>query len=123
MPTYEYQCTKCERVFEIFHGISIKAKRSIATDCERCDNKAPVQRLIGRGAGVIFKGSGFYETDYRSESYKKAAKAEKESAKTGTDGAKSDSAKGNGAKTDKSKSDSVASKPAGSCGKSGSEKS
>ncbi|MCP4246589.1 MAG: zinc ribbon domain-containing protein [bacterium] len=78
MPTYEYQCTKCERIFEEFHGITAKPLRTIATDCDQCNNKAPVQRLIGSGAGVIFKGSGFYETDYRSESYKAAKKAEKD---------------------------------------------
>jgi len=79
MPTYEYQCTKCERIFEVFHSITAKPLRIVETDCERCTNRAPVRRLIGMGAGVIFKGSGFYETDYRSESYKAASKAEAES--------------------------------------------
>ena len=80
MPTYEYQCTKCKRVFEVFHSITAKALRTIATDCQQCNNKAPVQRLIGSGGGVIFKGSGFYETDYRSQNYKAGEKAEQKAA-------------------------------------------
>jgi putative FmdB family regulatory protein len=78
MPTYEYECTKCGRIFEVFHSMTAKPRKWIETDCAKCDHRAPVRRLIGTGAGVIFKGSGFYETDYRSESYKKAEKAEKE---------------------------------------------
>ncbi|HUU85311.1 MAG TPA: FmdB family zinc ribbon protein [Phycisphaerae bacterium] len=101
MPTYEYQCTKCDRVFEVFHSIMAKPKRRIPTDCRRCDNMATVRRLIGSGAGVLFKGSGFYETDYRSESYKKGAKAEKEAATAAKDGGKSDAASGKSASPDK----------------------
>lgn len=81
MPTYEYECRKCSKVFELFQPITARAKRFIKTDCSKCNNKAPVIRRIGTGAGIIFKGSGFYQTDYRSESYKKDAKAEKEAAK------------------------------------------
>ena len=67
MPTYEYECNKCG-VIEIFHSIS-------AAPCEKCpDCGAPVKRLISAGAGILFKGSGFYETDYRSQSYKDGAK-------------------------------------------------
>jgi len=91
MPTYEYQCTRCNRVFEVFQSITAKPLRVLDTGCAECDDHAPVQRLIGAGAGVIFKGSGFYETDYRSESYKKGAKAETASA-ADTSG-KSDSSK------------------------------
>ena len=80
MPTYEYECTKCGRIFEEFHSISAKPLRVIETDCSKCDNKAPVHRLIGTGAGVLFKGDGFYQTDYRSDSYKAGAKAETKSA-------------------------------------------
>jgi putative FmdB family regulatory protein len=88
MPTYEYECTKCGKLFELFQSISAKPKTTIATSCTECRNKAPVVRRISGGAGVIFRGSGFYQTDYRSESYKKAAKAESESAsgKTKTEG-------------------------------------
>jgi len=71
MPTYEYKCENCGHEFERFQSINAKPLRK----CPAC-GKNRVKRLIGLGAGVIFKGSGFYETDYRSESYKKAAKKE-----------------------------------------------
>ena len=106
MPTYEYQCTKCGKVFEVFHSITAKPKRWIDTDCEKCSNRAPVRRLIGTGAGIIFKGSGFYETDYRSDGYKSAAKAEKDarSKSTSDDSKKTESSKSETtASTDKSK--------------------
>ena len=106
MPTYEYECTKCGEVFELFQSITDRPKRSIKTDCKRCNNRAPVTRRISGGAGIIFKGSGFYQTDYRSEEYKKAAKADKESSdgKSGTDAAKPDrkgASKDDGGKSDK----------------------
>lgn len=75
MPTYEYACEACEHEFEEFQSITAAPLRS----CPRC-GKLRLRRLIGTGAGLIFKGSGFYETDYRSESYKKAAEAEKKNA-------------------------------------------
>lgn len=74
MPTYEYQCTECGSVFDVFQ--SIKAAPLKKADCESCGAKRPVKRLIGTGGAVIFKGSGFYQTDYRSESYKSAAKSD-----------------------------------------------
>ncbi len=67
-------------MFELFQSIVAKPKRTIATQCDQCHNKAPVRRCISAGGAVIFKGSGFYATDYRSDSYNKAAKAEKEAA-------------------------------------------
>jgi putative FmdB family regulatory protein len=76
MPTYDYRCRKCGRMFELFQSIKAEAEEFIETDCEKCENRAPVERCIGTGGGLIFKGSGFYQTDYRSESYKQAAKAE-----------------------------------------------
>jgi putative FmdB family regulatory protein len=76
MPTYDYECTKCGKLFERFQSITAKELQTIETDCRECSNNAPVVRRIGGGAGIIFKGSGFYQTDYRSESYKKAAKSE-----------------------------------------------
>lgn len=82
MPTYEYECTKCGELFELFQSMTEKAKRTIKTDCKECNNKAPVCRRIGTGGGVIFKGSGFYQTDYRSESYKKGAEADKPKSET-----------------------------------------
>lgn len=74
MPTYEYECKKCNRVFDVFQSITDKPLQK----CPKC--KCPVRRLIGRGAGIIFKGSGFYQTDYRSEHYRKRAAEEKKSA-------------------------------------------
>ncbi|MHC5002699.1 MAG: FmdB family zinc ribbon protein [Planctomycetota bacterium] len=72
MPTYEYVCRGCSHEFELFQQISAPVKKK----CPEC-GAMKLERLIGPGAGVIFKGSGFYQTDYRSESYKKAAAAEK----------------------------------------------
>jgi len=74
MPTYEYVCNNCQHEFEQFQSIKAKPVRK----CPKC-GKLSLQRLIGAGAGVIFKGSGFYQTDYRSEVYKKAAESEKKS--------------------------------------------
>lgn len=71
MPTYEYVCRKCEHRFERFQSITAKPIRK----CPNC-GKTGVQRLVGAGAGIIFKGSGFYETDYRSDSYKKGSESE-----------------------------------------------
>ena len=76
MPTYEYRCSECGHEFEEFQSIKTKPIRK----CPQC-SKNKVDRLIGCGAGVIFKGSGFYQTDYRSEGYQKAAKAASEAAK------------------------------------------
>jgi putative FmdB family regulatory protein len=71
MPTYQYVCDNCQYEFELFQSIKSRPVRK----CPEC-GKLSVQRLIGAGAGIIFKGSGFYETDYRSESYKKAKESE-----------------------------------------------
>jgi len=72
MPTYEYKCNKCGHLFEQLQSITSKSSRK----CPRC-GKLALKRLIGTGAGLIFKGSGFYATDYRSENYKESAKKEK----------------------------------------------
>ncbi len=78
MPTYEYHCEKCKKNFELFQSM----KDDALTTCprEQCRQKTwgkgKVRRLLGTGAGIIFKGSGFYITDYRSEGYKEAAKSE-----------------------------------------------
>jgi len=70
MPTYEYECSNCEKVFDLFQSMSDKP----ITKCPDCGKK--VRRLIGNGAGLIFKGSGFYATDYRSGDYQSKQKAE-----------------------------------------------
>lgn len=72
MPTYDYECQSCGHAFEKFQSITASAVRK----CPVC-GKLKVKRLIGTGAGIIFKGSGFYQTDYRSDSYKKAAEKDK----------------------------------------------
>jgi len=74
MPTYDYQCSACDHTFELFQGINDPVKRK----CPQC-GKQKLNRLFGTGAAIVFKGSGFYQTDYRSEGYKKAAEAEKKS--------------------------------------------
>ncbi len=79
MPTYEYLCQACGHEFELFQSMSASVKRK----CPDC-GKLKLKRLIGIGSGVIFKGSGFYQTDYRSDSYKKAAEAEKKASEPKT---------------------------------------
>jgi putative FmdB family regulatory protein len=76
MPTYEYQCDACGHEFEEMQSFSADP----LTKCPKCKKKK-LRRLFGTGASIIFKGSGFYETDYRSESYKAGAKAETEGTK------------------------------------------
>jgi putative FmdB family regulatory protein len=72
MPTYEYICDACDHAFERFHSMSAAPIKK----CPTC-GKNKVTRKIGMGAGIIFKGGGFYETDYRGDSYQKAADADK----------------------------------------------
>jgi len=72
MPTYDYVCAKCEKTFEVFQ--SMKDKHLTKCPDKTCQGR--VKRLLGTGAGLIFKGSGFYITDYRSEGYKSAAKSD-----------------------------------------------
>jgi putative FmdB family regulatory protein len=91
MPTYDYECDACGHEFELFQGIHDPVKKK----CPKCE-KPKLRRLFGTGAAVVFKGSGFYQTDYRSESYKKAAAKDKsssegESKKSEGDGAKKSS--------------------------------
>jgi putative FmdB family regulatory protein len=78
MPTYEYECAKCKKTFEYFQSMKDKPLTVCPKDACRMKSwgKGKVKRLLGTGAGFIFKGSGFYITDYRSEGYKKAAKSE-----------------------------------------------
>jgi putative FmdB family regulatory protein len=76
MPTYEYQCEKCKKTFDVFQSMKDDPLKTCPEDLCRQKKwgKGKVKRLLGTGAGLIFKGSGFYITDYRSEGYKAAAK-------------------------------------------------
>lgn len=71
MPTYDYVCSACKKSFEIFHSMTEAPRRK----CPAC-GKSALERQLGTGGAIIFKGSGFYQTDYRSASYKKAAEAD-----------------------------------------------
>jgi putative FmdB family regulatory protein len=90
MPTYDYECDACHHKFELFQSINDPVQRK----CPEC-KKSKLRRLFGTGAAIMFKGSGFYQTDYRSESYKKGASAE-------TKAGESNSSKETPAKSDKS---------------------
>ncbi len=110
MPTYDYVCDNCEHAFELFQSITEPVKRK----CPEC-GKQKLRRLFGTGAAIMFKGSGFYETDYRSESYKKGAEAEKKSKEKSSESKdKGDSSKSKGKSestgSSSSKSDSGSSK-------------
>lgn len=101
MPTYEYHCDSCEHNFDEFQSINDKPLKK----CPKC-GKPKLRRVFGAGAAIIFKGSGFYQTDYRSESYKAAAKADQESSKSdksSTDGKTDTTKKETDAKPAKSK--------------------
>ena len=88
MPTYEYVCSKCEHQFDVFQAITEKPLTVCPKD--KCGmkrwGKGKIKRGIVTGAGILFKGSGFYATDYRSESYKEAAKKESTPAAPSTSG-------------------------------------
>src|SRR5436309_1696794 len=107
MPTYDYHCDSCEHDFEHFQSI----KDDPLKDCPEC-GKSKLRRLFGTGAAIVFKGSGFYKTDYRSDSYKKRAAEDKP---------KSDSAgkndDGSSSKKSEAKSESPAAKTKPSSGK------
>ena len=87
MPTYTYQCKKCETIADHFHGIKAKPR----VKCEECGGTC--KRLIGTGSGIIFKGSGFYETDFKTKSGKPAESGSNGKSETKTDSTKSDSTK------------------------------
>lgn len=78
MPTYTYQCKKCEAVQDHFHGMSAKPR----IKCPACGGSC--KRMIGTGAGIIFKGSGFYETDYKTKSGKPESASESKKSETST---------------------------------------
>jgi putative FmdB family regulatory protein len=81
MPTYDYECDACGHTFELFQSISEPVQKK----CPEC-GKLKLRRLFGTGAAVVFKGSGFYQTDYRSESYKKGAEKDKPATDSKADG-------------------------------------
>jgi len=80
MPNYDYECQKCEKRFEVFQSMNA-AK---LTDCPVTHCDGTVKRLLGTGGGILFKGAGFYQTDYRSSSYHAGSKAEKGATKSDT---------------------------------------
>ncbi len=90
MPTYEYRCNACDNKWEEFQSIKAEPTKK----CPKC-KKTKAERIISAGGGIIFKGSGFYQTDYRSESYKQGAEAAKKASDTSStassDSTKSDS--------------------------------
>src|SRR5690242_2057628 len=92
MPTYDYLCDACGHKFELFQSINDPVQRK----CPEC-GKMKLRRLFGTGAAIMFKGSGFYQTDYRSESYKKAASADSSSGESKSDSKNTKSESSNGA--------------------------
>ncbi len=86
MPTYEYRCSACNHEFEQFQSITAEPLKK----CPVC-GKRKLERLLGTGGGIIFRGSGFYQTDYRSESYKRAAEADKSGGKSSSESKPADS--------------------------------
>ena len=98
MPTYEYKCLDCGIQFDRFQSIT----EDPIQECPECSGRT--KRLIGAGAGLIFKGSGFYITDYRSEGYKESAKKDKESSSSGEGDSKSGDSKSGDSKSSDSKS-------------------
>ena len=115
MPTYDYECDACGHAFELFQSISEAVKKK----CPEC-GKSKLRRLFGTGAAVVFKGSGFYQTDYRSDSYKKAAEKDKPAGESKSE------AKGDGKSESKSEAKSesktASDTKASSSGKSGKKK-
>ena len=100
MPTYDYVCKACGARHEIFQSMSESAKRK----CPAC-GKLALERQIGAGAGFIFKGAGFYETDYRSDSYKQGAKSEESASKDDGGGSSKGDASKKGSSSAGSKGD------------------
>ena len=101
MPTYEYRCDECDHEWEEFQSITAKPTKK-CPDCKK--NKA--KRIISAGGGILFKGSGFYQTDYRSESYKKGASADKKATETKTESSSGASKSSDSAGTSSNSSDS-----------------
>ncbi|HEY2839220.1 MAG TPA: FmdB family zinc ribbon protein [Pirellulales bacterium] len=96
MPTYDYVCDGCGHAFELFQSINDPVKRK----CPKC-KKSKLRRLFGAGAAIMFKGSGFYKTDYRSEAYKKGASADAPKSDTKSSDKPSGESKGSSGGSDK----------------------
>ena len=105
MPTYDYECRECGHRWELFQRMSENPKRK----CPEC-GRLKAKRLIGPGAGIIFKGSGFYQTAYRSQSYQDDAKADKQAQKSASEKSSSDSKSSKSESTPKSGSGSSSGK-------------
>ncbi len=116
MPTYDYLCDACDHAFELFQSITADAEKK----CPECGKKK-LRRLIGPGAAIVFKGSGFYQTDYRSDSYKKSAEAD--SKPTDGDSKKESKSEAKSEVKSESKSSGDKSQPKSSKGRSGRGKS
>ena len=98
MPTYDYECDSCGYTWELFQKITDDPIKK----CPEC-NKNKARRLFGTGAAIVFKGSGFYQTDYRSDSYKKGADADKKKDSSSKSSSTDKAAKGSGSSQTKSK--------------------
>lgn len=109
MPTYDYECDACGHKLEIFQNISDDP----LTKCPACKKKK-LRRLFGAGAGILFKGSGFYKTDYRSDAYKQKAASDKSTAGSSTESSSTGGAASTGGNT--STGDSKASGTSGGAG-------
>ncbi len=105
MPNYDYECPKCGHVFETYQPITADP----LTKCPEKGCRGKIKRLIGGGGGLLFKGSGFYITDYRSDNYKKAAKADSGSSSSGSESSSSESSSTKSTKSTKSTSSDSAS--------------
>lgn len=86
MPTYDYECEACDHKFELYQSITSEPEKT----CPQCKKKK-LRRLIGTGGAIVFKGSGFYQTDYRSETYKKSASADSSASGGSSEKSSSDS--------------------------------
>ena len=115
MPTYDYVCDACDHKFELFQSMTESVKKK----CPKC-SKPKLRRLFGTGLAIMFKGSGFYQTDYRSESYKKAAKADKSASESKSSESKPSEGKSSEAKSSEAKSSEA--KPTGGSGDTGKKK-
>lgn len=113
MPTYDYECQACGETVEIFHPMSEEPRKK----CPSC-GKLKLKRQLGAGAGFLFKGSGFYITDYRSDDYKKKAKAESDKSSSASSESKKSSGEKSASGGDKKSSGDSSAKKADSASKS-----